>query len=111
MSSSIEKHLLPLGGEPRQFEAKNHHLRANSLPLPANPPTPIDELSTLIKALHSFAPDIFEVHFPEQNSTRSIEIGSVEVWELFVATLRPETTTQQTTETQVLYSFIENKLR
>jgi len=103
MSSSVAKHLLPLGGEPRQFEAKNH--------LPANPLTQSDELSALIKALQSFAPDIFEVHFPEQNCTQSIEIGSVEVWELFVATLRPETTTQQNTEAQVLYNFIENKLR
>jgi hypothetical protein len=117
MSSSLEKHEPPISGEPRQFEVKNHLL--------VNPQKSIDELSALIEALHSFGPDIFEVHFPEQNCarsieigpevylpeqscTRSIEIGSVEVWEHFVATLGPETTTQQNTKAQVLYNLIVN---
>jgi hypothetical protein len=106
----METHGLP-GGEPRQFEVNNPH--------PANPPTPVDKCSTLIAALHNFAPDTFKVHFSEQSCvrstdqsrTRSIEIGSVEVWERFVATLQPETTTQQNTEAQALYNFVEHQLR
>jgi hypothetical protein len=99
----MEKHgPLPVG-QPRHFEVRN--------PLFMDPSTPVDEYSALIEALHSFAPDTFEVAFPEQSYTRSIEIGSVEVWERFVVTLRPESATQQNTETRVLYNFIEDKLR
>lgn len=108
-------------GESRQFGATK--------PTESSPPptpisstntsstTPVDKHSILIKALHSFAPHTFEVTFWGQSNTRSIEIGSVEVWDRFVATLRSDsesdTATQSNlqTETQVLYKFIQDKLR
>lgn len=114
MPPSEQKHGPLLGDQSGQFEAEDI--------LPTNPLTPIGEYGTLIEplieALHSFDPATFEVQFLNQSKQseyssciRSIEIGSVKVWERFVATLQSKSATQQNTETDVLFSFIDNNLR
>jgi hypothetical protein len=119
MSVDGKHHGPALGGQLRHIEAKLDALsvaRTTECDLhPADSPTstsptPVDEYSTLVKALYEFVPNIHEVVYSEQTYTRSFEIESAGVWERFVAALQPESAIRPDNAT-ILHAFIEDKLR
>jgi len=110
MSVNEKQHWPALGGQSRQkLDAPSVTRTAECDLHPADSPTstsptPVDEYSTLVKALYEFAPNTREVIYSEQSYTRSFEIESAGVWERFVAAIRRGNAT-------VLHAFIEDKLR
>ena len=110
MSLDGKKHGPALGDQPRQkLDAPSVTRTAECDLHPADSPTstsptPVDEYSTLVKALYEFAPNIREVVYSEQSYIRSFEIESAGVWERFAAAIRRDNAT-------VLHAFIKDKLR
>jgi hypothetical protein len=112
MSLDGKKHRPALGNQSWHIEGRSDapsvartvaHTVERDLRL-TDPPTPVDEYSTLVEALYEFAPNTREVTYSEQSYTRSFEIESAGVWERFVAAIRRGNAT-------ILHAFIEHKLR
>jgi len=80
MSSYTKKHEPLSDDQPRQFEVTGL--------FSIDSPALINEYSILINTLHRFAPtSTFEIEIPKESNIRSIEVGSVEIWERVITIL------------------------